>query len=113
MFEPLGFAAAERVTDRFERRHVRALIRGVGYDEHDVDDRLGAQPWHRGRPRVVHFEREVTERRPDPDALGLEDLRPLARVGHQANPHRAVTVAGRYPSWRGISRRGLVIAVSL
>ena len=42
MFEPLRFAEAERVADRFERRHVRALVRGVGHDGASVERcRLG------------------------------------------------------------------------
>ena len=44
---------------------------------------------------MVHFEREVTERRHDPVVLGLEGPRPLARVGRQGDLHHSVIMSGR------------------
>ena len=78
MFEPLRFAAAERVTDRFEQRHVRPLVGGIRHDGTNVDD----PPWPADLAprwtRMVHFEGDLMrQRRHERSVLGLEGPRPL------------------------------------
>ena len=80
VFEPLGLSNTQDVADGFERGYVRSLVGGVGHDEHDVDDGLGRQAGHGGRPGVLDQQCPAAERVADPLFLAREQPRPVRIV---------------------------------
>ena len=48
VFVPVGLAYSQRVSSRFERRHIGNLVSRTGDDEKDVDDRFRYDPGYRG-----------------------------------------------------------------
>src|SRR6266571_2372266 len=79
VLEPVRLANAENVTHRLKLRDVRLLVRRVGDDEVDVDERLCHQARHRGRADVVDLKCRPTERASNLFGCLVEERRP-ARV---------------------------------
>lgn len=66
---PIRFAHAQRVTSCFERWRVALFARGVIDEQEDIDDRLGAEPRHRGGADMFNAHRLSREGASDLDVF--------------------------------------------
>jgi hypothetical protein len=95
---PVRLADGQPIAGRGQRRHVRLLVGRVRHGEVDVDDRLGGQTRHRGRPDVLDRDHSFAEQFANPARLAAVELRPRRVVGNDDHPRRR---------WRAIDPGGL------
>jgi hypothetical protein len=81
----VGFAHAQNVSGRFERREIRALIRRIGDNEQDVDDRLRREPGYGGRADVLDPQLAAVQRGTDLGRFVCEPRSPGRVVLEQAD----------------------------
>jgi hypothetical protein len=62
MLVPCWLASTQDEAGAFERWHICSLVDRISQCEVDVDDRLGSEPWDRGRADVLDREHCISER---------------------------------------------------
>src|SRR5258707_13895195 len=74
VLKPLRLADGQHVARRLQCWHVSRFVCRVWHYEHDIYERFGSQPWHRGRASVFEQHHALSARRPDALDLTHEDI---------------------------------------